>query len=335
MRRLLAVLVAFAAIAAHADVIVVANRGGTVATIIDPVTMTVLGQPDAGPQPHEVAGSANGRLAYISNYANGTGTTLSVIDLQSRTKVKEMSLLNLQGFSISLLRAPHGLAERNGKIYFTAEGSAAVARYDPAADRIDWIGKTNQSITHMLAVKRDASTVYAVNILSNTVSVVPVSGNESVARKQIAVINSPEGIALSPDERELWVGSSKTGGIGIIDTATEEMVAAITPGEFAYRITFTPDGKYVLVPRANAVIVYDVASRTQLRSIDAEGTVLSIIAPDEKTAYVSTGNPDRVTKLDLTTFTFGAFAAASPLPDGMAYIRTPTTGPKRRAVVHM
>ena len=92
--------------ALHADTLVVANRGGSSVTLIDPFTMTRLAQVEAGPQPHEVALSADGRLAYVSNYVNGGGNTLSVIDLATRTKVKTID--------IGELRGPHGIAQHGG-----------------------------------------------------------------------------------------------------------------------------------------------------------------------------------------------------------------------------
>ena len=34
---------------------------------------------------------------------------------------------------------PHGLWFADGKLYFTAEGSMAIARYDPASNKVDWL----------------------------------------------------------------------------------------------------------------------------------------------------------------------------------------------------
>ena len=130
----------------HADTLLVANRGGSTITLIDPATMMPLGTVAVGFDPHEIAVTPDGSRAYVSNYGNAQGTTLSVIDMAARTKVKDVS--------IAPLRGPHGIVERNGKIWFTAEASQSVGRYDPVADRVDWVGRTNQTQTHMLAVNR-------------------------------------------------------------------------------------------------------------------------------------------------------------------------------------
>ena len=41
-----------------------------------------------------------------------------------------------------------------GKVWFTAEGAKAVATYDPASAKIDWIMGTGQNRTHMLTSPR-------------------------------------------------------------------------------------------------------------------------------------------------------------------------------------
>jgi DNA-binding beta-propeller fold protein YncE len=311
----------------QADTLLVANRGGSTITLIDPATMTLLGTVAVGFDPHEIAVTADGTRAYVSNYGNAQGTTLSLIDIASRTKVKDISIAPLQG--------PHGIVERNGKIWFTAEGSQSVGRYDPVADRVDWVGRTNQAQTHMLAVNRAGDTVYTANISAHSASVIPVTGTESEARNTIPAVTRSEGIALSPDERELWIGSASTGGIAIIDVSTETVSAFIAPGAFAYRLTFTGDGRFVLVPRQQTVVVYDVATRTQVRAIPAGGTVLSVIvAPGDRIAYVATVNPSRVLKLDLETQQILGAIAVAPTPDGLALAAPSPPGPykKRRAV---
>ena len=319
------VLLLLTANVVNADVLVVANRGSNTATVIDPVAMTVLGNAPAGPQPHEVAISADGRLAYVTNYVNGTGSTLTVIDLATRTIVKTVDI-GLVG--------PHGILQREGKLYFTAETSSSVGRYDPDTDRVDWIGRTSAGGSHMLAMPSDASTVYASNIQSGSLSIIRVedAGGESVARRTIPTVGFAEGIALSPDGSEVWTGSVQGFGMAVVDLATETVVARFAQGLTAYRIVFTSDGRRALVPRGNTVVVYDTATRSIERTISfaVRGQPLSIIIPTGSGfAWISTALPHRVEKLDLDTFEFVASVAAGPFPDGMAYYRKPDV--RRRA----
>ena len=325
MRNVLLVL-SFAA-TLRADTLLVANRGGTTITLIDPASMTRLGTIAVGADPHEIAVSADGRRAYVSNYGNSFGNTISVIDLVTRTKIRDLSIAPLTG--------PHGIVERNGKLWFTAERSQSVGRYDPATDRIDWIGRTNQSQTHMLAVNASGTTVYTANISAATMSIIDVgAGAESVARTNIVTVPRGEGIALSPDQNELWIGSADTagnGGIAVISLQSETVVHRI-PSVFAYRLAFTGDGRHVLVPRGNGIVVYDAATRAELRTIPVGGTPLSVLAAhDGDVAYVATINPSRVIKLDLGSDGILGSVDVAPVPDGLALAREPLPPRKRRA----
>src|SRR5215813_10803923 len=108
--------------------------------MVDPVAKKIVGQVATGTGPHELAVSADGKLAFVANYGDQTpGESLSVIDLEAR---KELRRVNL-----GALRRPHGIAENKGKILFTVENNKAVARYDPATDRVDWLMGTGQDTT--------------------------------------------------------------------------------------------------------------------------------------------------------------------------------------------
>lgn len=321
MRMLAVLLLAFTL---RADTLLVANRGGSTVTLIDPQTMTLLGTVTVGNDPHEIAVSADGRRAYVSNYGNSFGSTISIVDIDARAKIKDVSIAPLVG--------PHGIVERNGKIWFTAERSGAVGRYDPAADRVDWVGNTTQNGGHMLAVNFYGTTVYTANISSGSASIIDVgTGASSTARKVIPTVAAAEGIALSPDQNELWIGSVNFAGISIISLQSESVVQTI-PGVFAYRLVFTTDGRSVLVPRAGQIAVYDVPTRTQVRSIPLSGQPLSVLpAENNRIAYVGLNNPSRVIKLDLRTNEILGTVPLPPNPDGLALARVPGPYPKRRA----
>lgn len=189
----------------------------------------------------------------------------------------------------------------------------------------------------MLAVTKDGTRVYTANISANTASIIDVgSGATATARKTIPVVSASEGIALSPDEREVWVGSAQNGGISIIDTQSESVVATISPGTFAYRLFFTPDGRNVVVPRPGLLAIYDAVTRVELRTIPLSGSPFSVvIADDNRTAYVAMGGPNRVLKVDLLSGAVLGTVNVAPTPDGLALAGNPPPDPpwkKRRAV---
>ena len=149
-----------------ADLLLVINKGDNTLAIIDAATLNVLGTAATGPDPHEVVASADGKLAYITNYNAGNGgfaSSLSVVDLVARTALPPIDL--------GALARPHGITLSDGKIYFSAEGAKVVARYDPATRKVDWVIGTGQDRTHMVIVSSDQKLIFTTNVASATVSI--------------------------------------------------------------------------------------------------------------------------------------------------------------------
>src|SRR3954467_15595686 len=121
-------------------------------SIVDPITLKVLARVPVGSDPHEVIASSDGKTAYVTIYGGGSLHELNVIDL-----VKQKPLTNID---TRPLYGPHGLTFVNGKVWFTAEGSKAVGRYDPVSAKLDWSMGTGQDRTHMIYVTADGKKIY-------------------------------------------------------------------------------------------------------------------------------------------------------------------------------
>ena len=63
-----------------AALLILSKRDQTLA-IVDPASLQVLTTLPAGPDPHEVVASADGKMAFIANYGGGAYNTISVVDL--------------------------------------------------------------------------------------------------------------------------------------------------------------------------------------------------------------------------------------------------------------
>jgi DNA-binding beta-propeller fold protein YncE len=140
-------------------------KGENAMVYVDPASGKVEGRVPVGRDPHELVVSDDGTLAFASNYAGqGPGSnSLSVIDLASRKELHHVEIAPLQ--------RPHGLWFADGKLYFTAEGSLAIGRYDPKANAIDAVIGTGQGRTHMVVVSKDGKAFYTANGSSNTISI--------------------------------------------------------------------------------------------------------------------------------------------------------------------
>src|SRR5262245_50541194 len=170
--------------------LLVLNKEDATLAIVDPASGSVLGRVPTGQGPHELVVSSDGKTAFASNYGTGPapGQTISMIDIAAQKEVRRIDVTPLQ--------RPHGLAFANGKLYFTAEANKKIARYDPAADKVDWELETGQAGTHMVLPSRDGKTFFTSNIGSDNVSVIEQGAGGAWAQTLVAVGKGPEGIDL-------------------------------------------------------------------------------------------------------------------------------------------
>jgi YVTN family beta-propeller protein len=262
------------------SLLVLSKRNHTL-SIVDPGTLKVVATAPVGADPHEVIASADGKTAYVSIYGGGAYHTLNVIDLVGQKPLTDIDTGALNG--------PHGLTFVGGKVWFTAEGAKAIASYDPAAGKIDWIMGTGQNRTHMLYVTPDQKQIYTTNVSSGTVTILehvamppmgpppgmqggpggpspggpggpggppPGMGGPGGAPRMdwvetvIPVGKGDEGFDVSPDGKELWTADAQDGTISVIDIVAKKRVATLDAKVMgANRLKFTLDGKYALISR--------------------------------------------------------------------------------------
>ena len=297
--------------------LLVLNKEDATFTVINPETAAVLATVPTGEGPHELVTSTDGKTAFASNYGTGPapGHTISMIDIASGKELKRID--------VAPLSRPHGLAFANGKLYFTAEADKKVARYDPAADKIDWQFETGQNATHMVLPTKDARTLFTSNISSDSVSMIQENGgtwNQTV----IQVGKGPEGLDLSPNGRELWSAHSRDGGVSVIDIASKKVVHTIAVGtKRSNRIKLTPDGKFALISdlEAGDLVVLDAAAHKEIKRLPLgkmpEGI---LIPPSGGHAYVAVNGDKHVAVIDLKTWQVTKKIPTGNGPDGMAWV---------------
>jgi YVTN family beta-propeller protein len=299
--------------------LIVLSKPEAKAQLIDPATKKVVAEIGTGTGPHEVTVSADGKLGFVANYGDQTpGESISVIDLAARKELRRLSL--------GALRRPHGILESKGKIYFTVENNKAVARYDPATDRVDWLMGTGQDTTHMLVMKKDQTQIFTANIRSDSVAVLePVGNGVNWRVTVIPVGKGPEGIDLSPDEKEVWTAHSVDGGVSIIDAQAKKVIVTIPAlTKHSNRLKFTPDGKLVLIsdPEANEVLALDAKSHKLIQRISVPAGPVGIqITPDGKKAYVACSGAGKIAVLDVAKLAVAETIEVAPGPDGMAWVQ--------------
>jgi YVTN family beta-propeller protein len=293
--------------------------------IVDPVSLKVMAKMPVGSDPHEVIASSDGHTAYVSIYGGGSLHEIDVLDLVTQ---KAMTPVDTRPFF-----GPHGIEYSGGKVWFTAEGSKCIARYDPATKMFDWIMGTGQDRTHMLYVTRDEKTVYTTNVSSGTVSVLTdtlmhggppgAPPHEDWKQTLIPVSRGSEGFDVSPDGRQLWTASAGDGTIAIIDLANRQVVDKIDAGvKGANRLQFTPDGKTVLITSLSngELVVYDATTRKEAHRVSiGHGAAGILISPDGSRAFLGCTPDNYVAVVDLRTWKVVGHIDVGGGPDGLAW----------------
>jgi len=315
--------------------LVVLNKDASELAIVDPRTLQVVARVATGPIPHEVAVSADGKIAVATNYgAHQDGTTLSVIDLDAQKELHRFDLTNVigpNGEEFGDLIGPHGIQFFNGKFWFTAEGSKKIARYDPITNKVDWTHEIGQNRTHMLVIASKGAAIYTSNVNSDSVTAlvaVGVSSGKNVYSGWadnivIPVGKGPEGIDISPDGKEVWAANSGDGTVSIIDAAALKVKATVDVGtKHSNRVKFTPDGKYVLISDLGSgeLVVMDASARKEVKRLKlGTSTAGILIVPDGSKAFVAVSGDNKIAIVDLKTFEVVKTFETGKDPDGMAW----------------
>jgi len=322
VRRALIAILLFATTIVQAQStarLLVLNKEEATLAIVDPASGSVLGRVPTGQGPHEVVASTDGKLAFASNYGTGAapGNSISMIDIASQKEVRRIN--------VSPLQRPHGLGFANGKLYFTAEANRKIARYDPAADKVDWEFETGQNGTHMVLPSRDARTLFTSNIGSDSVSIIEAGSDGKWTQTLVAVGKGPEGIDLSADGKTIWSAHSRDGGVSVIDVASKKVLHTIPAGtKRSNRIKLTADGKFALISDLDAgdLVVLDTASHKEVKRLPLgrapEGILLP---PGGSIAYVAVNGDNHVAVVDLKTWQVTKKISTGNGPDGMGYTR--------------
>ncbi|MGA1983548.1 MAG: cytochrome D1 domain-containing protein [Acidobacteriaceae bacterium] len=304
--------------------LLVANQGDRTLSLIDPATgKQIAAVPVGGVTGHEVAVSADGKLAFVPIYGDsgvgrpGTdGSSMSVIDLAARKVVGSVDF----GHGVR----PHmPLVEPvSGMLYVTTELDKAVTVIDPRTLKIVDKIPTGQEQSHMLVVTHDGKRGYTANVGPGTVSVLDMA-----ARKTIAVIpisGMTQRISISRDDKMVFTADQTKPQMAVIDTATNQVKTWIPLPAVGYGSTPTLDGRWLLVQMgpAKQVAVIDLATMKVARTIDVPaGSGEILMRPDGKVAYVSCPVDGKVAEIDLATWKVLRLIDAGTKADGLAWVK--------------
>jgi len=302
--------------------VLVCNKGDNAMGIIDPVAGRQIAEVlEGGVTGHEIVASRDGRFAYVPIYGNsgvgqpGTdGSNLVVIDLAQRKVVGNIDF----GKGVR----PHlpVLGPKNGLLYVSTELDQSLTIIDPKTLKIVGSVPTGQEQSHMFAITRDGRRAYTANVGPGTVSVLDLD-----ARKVITIIpvsGQVQRISLSPDDSMAFTSDVTKPQLAVIDTATNKIKTWIPMPGLGYGSASTSDGKWLLIalPLVHQLGVIDLKTLKVAHTVDLPVRPQEVlIAPDNKTAYVSIDQGAKVAAISIPDWKVEKMIDAGAGADGLAW----------------
>jgi YVTN family beta-propeller protein len=312
------------AIQAQQPRLLVDEKGDRSLAIIDPVAGKVVATvAEEGITGHEVAGSPDGRFAFVPIYGNsgvgkpGTdGRKIVVVDIAS-------------GKLVGSIEFDHGVrphcpvfGPKDGMLYVTTELDQAITIIDPKTLKVVGSIPTGQPQSHMLTLSHDGLRGYTANVGPGTVSVLDMK-----ARKTLAVIpvsGNTQRIAISNDDHWVFTADQTAPRMAVIDTATNSVKTWVKLDGLGYGGAPSTDGRWFLlaIPDKNQVDVIDLKTMTLAHSVDVGKSPQEVLVrPDGKAAYVSCTGSNEVSEIDLNTWKVTRSIATGRGTDGMGWAR--------------
>lgn len=319
-----------AAGSSRADELLVGNKSGDSVWRLSSRDGHKTGEFRTGEAPHEIAVAANGRFALVSNYGRETsGNSLSVLDLVGGRPTRSIDL-GEHG-------APHGLRLLPGdrRALVTTEASASLLVVEIASGKVERVIDVGSGTGHMLALSPDAKFAYVTKINAGTVSRIDLASG--LKTRERAAGKGAEGVAVSPDGREVWVANREDGTITVHDSSTLALRRRMSSKGFPIRVVFTREGRHALVVNAGAASVAVFEVRTKLRvatvglvepGVEYNQTMLGraalpigvVVDPERPRAYVAISGGDRVAVIDTRTWKIVEYWPAGREPDALGFV---------------
>jgi YVTN family beta-propeller protein len=228
---------------------------------------------ETGPQAAGVAVTASGANLVVANYENDS---ISVVALATKA-VQELDLRPGKAATSPQPGVPGGefpfwvVIKGDDTAYVTAQRDREVVVVDLSGatpsvkSRIAVGGQPNKAI-----LNKDESRLFVANGSSDTVSIIDTASNTVLETVQVAAPASlfpnpkglkganPNGLALSPDEKTLYVTDGATNAVAVVErdplkTAGATTVGLIPTGWYPTSVSTSADGTYLYVVNAKSI----------------------------------------------------------------------------------
>ncbi len=199
-------------------------------SIFDSKSLELLGHIDVPGVIVESALSSDGKTLFISNFRR---SSVMFVDLASKKVTHEIKT----GTHPKVL-----VASPDGKSLFAANwASHSVSQIDIATAEVVRTLEVGKQPRGMVMTK--SGKLYVANFFGDSIDV--FEGKELDQKHRLAVCKVPRHLALSPDEKTLYISCLGRSQLHAMDTATETVTHKVQIGNAPKAIDVSKDGRYV------------------------------------------------------------------------------------------
>jgi YVTN family beta-propeller protein len=230
--------------------------------------------------------------------------------------------------------SPYGVAVRDdGLVYFTAAFSAALGITNTATRTITGFIAVG-SIPTGVAFSPDGLRAYSANQGDNTVSVVDVATNTTIASISTGG-SSPFSVEVSPDNLQLFVGNNDNTML-IVDTQSLTITKTVIVGFATNAFATAPDGRFLYASSfvSGTVSEIDMFTGNVTRTFNVGGTPQGLAISKKGTDLFVGNEGGYLNDIDLVSGNIGAqiplvggaFGVGVTPDDKQAWITIPGAG---------
>lgn len=263
-------------------------------------TGRTLANPSGLPQtllPNHVAGIAvsrdGSRVYAANNMANplkGMNGSLSILSAAGAGAAAVT--ISLPGYPFAVAALTTG-PDADKKVYVTSEQAGTVHVIDPAAARTLKAIPTGAQPMGLL-LNRAQDRLYVANAGSDTISVLRTDTDTEIQTILLRPDDArglpgatPTGLALSPDEKRLYVTLADMNAVAVVGVSQSKVVGYIPVGWYPTAVVVSPDNRSLLVANAKGVAARNpndkpkpgLTDRPQYIQNILEGTVSLVTLP--------------------------------------------------------
>ncbi len=282
----------------------ISNQGDGTVSVINTTTHMVVAVIPVGANPFGVAISSDSKLVYVANKSG----TISIINTGT----------NIVSATLTAGTSPYAicLSPDNSTIYVADYSSGQILVANALNGQLSTAIPVAPS-PYALTMSTDGKYVFVAHNSQPNAYITVITTSDNQAEATIPVAAAPNGLAVSPNDGELYATISGSNIVDVINTQTDQVAQKINVGQQPEGITISHDGSklYVTNNKGNSVSVVSLQTGAIVTVPVGAGPTGIAEDADGSSVYVTNEQDNTVSVISTATNTVRAVIPVGKNPD--------------------